>query len=95
MILYPDNYSSQTGAASYTSTEWATMEAAGCVFLPAAGARVNSEVNHVGVWGFYWSSTASDSINAYRVRFGSSNVTPNQDVGRHIGSSVRLITESN
>ena len=97
MILYPDNYTSQTDATSYTSTEWATMEENGCVFLPAAGVRSakNSTVNvsSVGVNGNYWSSTAKGSSGAYRVSFSSGSVSPEGDTARSNGYSVRLVTE--
>ena len=95
MILYPDNYTLQTGATSYKSTEWTTMEKNGCVFLPAAGRRLGSDVLTVGDRGSYWSSTASGSSNAYNVNFLSSDVDPGSSGNRRCGYSVRLITESN
>ena len=95
MILYPDNYTSQTDATSYTSTDWTTMEENGCVFLPAAGCRSSgnaSNVINVGSGGFYWSSTYDDN-GAYYVVFRSSEVSPDQHATRDFGHSVRLITE--
>ena len=92
MILYPDNYTSQTGAASYSSTEWTTMEENGCVFLPAAGDRFESDVCNVGGDGRYWSSTAYGS-DAFFVGFDS-GVAPGDNGSRFRGFSVRLITES-
>lgn len=93
MILYPDNYTSQTDATSYTSTEWTTMEENGCVFLPAAGYRNGSEVYHVGVTGFYLSSSALDADKAYEAHFNSDSVNPNYSYLRSEGHSVRLVTE--
>ena len=94
MILYPDNYTLQTGATSYTSEEWTTMEENGCVFLPAAGFRFSGGVEFVGVMGHYWSSTAVDEDYAYSVSFDSSDVVvPRPDADRNTGFSVRLITE--
>ena len=42
---------------SYTLAQWAAMESAGAVFLPAAGGRQGTEVWEVGLLGWYWSST--------------------------------------
>ncbi|MCQ2151606.1 MAG: hypothetical protein MJY70_00950 [Bacteroidales bacterium] len=93
MILYPDNYTSQTGATSYTSTEWTTMEENGCVFLPAARGRNNSTtVFDDGDWGFYWSSTARGSDKAGYVGFCSSMFLKNSN-NRVYAYSVRLVTE--
>ena len=93
VILYPDNYTLQTGATSYTSTEWTTMEENGCVFLPAAGYRHGSNVSTVGVLVLYWSSTATDSDNAYGVDLDSRYVVPGYSDYCDHGYSVRLITE--
>lgn len=41
---------------SYTLAQWSQMEAAGAVFLPAAGGRNGTNVYRVGRYGFYWSS---------------------------------------
>ena len=94
MILYPDNYTLQTGATSYTSTQWATMEKNYCVFLPAAGYRNGSDVSSVGSIGCYWSSTDNGESNAYRVYFKGGSGSLVRRGGRTSGSSVRLITES-
>ena len=93
VILYPDNYTLQTGATSYTSKEWTTMEENGCVFLPAAGIRTGSGVYGVGGGGVCWSSTANDESSAYDVFFNSLNVYPDHGDARDYGYSVRLITE--
>ena len=94
MILYPDNYA-ETAKASYTSTEWTSLEAAGCVFLPAAGGRSGSDVWYDGEWGNYWSSTAYDEVDkAYNVCFNSGSVATDSHDDRSFGYSVRLITES-
>ena len=94
MILYPDDYTSQTSATSYTCTEWAAMEQAGCVFLPAAGFRDGSNAGTGGTYGSYWSSTSSSSSSAYCMLFNSSSVDPaDMFIYRNRGFSVRLITE--
>ena len=104
LILLPDNWSDvtyslnnyNTTGAAYTGNTidpdgWATLEAAGCVFLPAAGYRGGTSVINVGSFGNYWSSTYNGSNNAYSVYFISSNVIPSDNDNRCIGSSVRLV----
>ena len=106
VILLPDNWSDDkyslnnyntTGAAFTGNTidpsDWATLEAAGCVFLPAAGYRSGHEVRNVGSYGRYWSSTYNDSGIAYRVAFDSEYVVPSNNGNRYIGCSVRLVFE--
>lgn len=90
-ILYPDNYS-ETAKTSYTSDEWTSLEAAGCVFLPAAGIRFADGIINVGN-GYYQSSSA-DNIEDNRqfIYFGSDFVYDNAE-HRMVGFSVRLVTE--
>lgn len=93
VFLYPDNYN---GDVVSSSMSWDDINAAGIVFLPAAGTRYGSNVKYVGGRGLYWSSSASDYDNdlAYNIYFNSSNVFPSIGDDRDIGCSVRLITES-
>ena len=110
VILFPDKYIHPSGVATptgvnatgntswnantYNTDEWAKMEAAGAVFLPAAGYRHKSSVNNVDVVGFYWSSspTLSDSPNiyVYCVSLGSSVSLTSSNMRRR-GCSVRLV----
>ncbi len=79
---------------SYTLSQWAEMEAAGAVFLPAAGNRAYS-TRDVGYMGFYWSSTPNTKYEfcANSVPFQSHILlTPNQS-GRRLGFSVRLVRD--
>ena len=76
---------------TYTAAQWAEMEAAGAVFLPAAGSRKGPDVNNVGVYGIYWSSTAYD--NARYVFFYEGYVSHGNDNSRYYGRSVRLVCE--
>ena len=94
MILYPDNYTSQTAATNYTSTEWAAMEVAGCIFLPAAGSRFGSIVEKAGSRGFYWSSSGDNFSAASCISFEESEVKPDNANFRNLGFSVRLVTEA-
>ena len=92
VFLYPDNYNGDVVSSSMT---WDAINAAGIVFLPAAGYRDGSDVNSVGFSGNYWSSSAIGGSNAYYVSFNSSNVRTDNFGYRSDGYSVRLITESN
>lgn len=92
-VIRPDGVSTAV-AASYTSSEWAVEEAAGSVFLPAAGSRGGTSVGGVGAWGDYWSSTHYDSNNAYYLYFNSSQPYPSNNTGRFGGRSVRLVYET-
>ena len=102
IILFPDGYSGPTSntagitfgtinssiewGTQCTSAGWQTLEAAGCVFLPAAGFRRGTSVNSVGSYGGYWSSTTSASSGAYSKYFGGA-----VRIYRYDGLSVRLV----
>ena len=64
------------------------------IFLPAAGYRIGSSLNHAGSYGYYWSSTPyeSNSCNAYYLNFYSSNHYMDY-LGRFYGRSVRPVLE--
>ncbi len=85
LILLPDSWTqpagctftpgysedqSSWGSNHYTVAQWAMMEAAGAVFLPAAGYRAGSSVGvtDIGKGGYYWSTTATDKYNAVNAR---------------------------
>ncbi len=90
-VIAPDNVTLQAEKTSYTANE---LNDAKLVFLPAAGGRSTSNVNGVGVYGTYGSSTAYSSSDACRVFFNNSQVSPDANDFRSSGYSVRLVTES-
>lgn len=104
VILLPDNWDGSVcsgftyGRSSWsnsfsesTTPKWSDMEAAGCVFLPAAGYRNGTSFYFVGSYGGYWSSTYYSSSYAYNLLFNSGFVNPqNYDGRRYRGFSVRL-----
>ncbi|MCQ2154176.1 MAG: hypothetical protein MJY44_06415 [Bacteroidales bacterium] len=90
VFIYPDNYNGDVVSSSMT---WDQINAAGIVFLPAAGSRYGSDVDDVGGFGYYWSSAALGSNIAYSVFFSSLEVTPDNNFNRYYGFSVRLITD--
>ena len=110
LVIFPDYYthpSNVTDPASvnvenaaflsniWSGTDWAAMEAAGCVFLPAAGLREGTSVKNVGSEGRYWSSTPNLALanRAYRLYFSSSDVSPDNHIPRYYGYSVRLVQD--
>ena len=66
------------------------IDAAGALFLPAAGYRSGTSISNVGAQGFYWSTTSSSETNAYYVGFGGSWFYSANSNGRSYGFSVRL-----
>ena len=107
VILFPDSYTHPNGvtapasvntssanftANSYDATAWGKMEAAGAVFLPAAGSRSGTTVNSDGSSGSYWSSSpyASEAGRALYMYFSSSSLTQSANP-RWSGYSVRLV----
>ena len=77
--------------ASGASNAWCDMEAAGAVFLSAAGYRNGVGVNGVGSDGYYWSSSVGNEDRAYRVGFSSGYLNPQYGDCRFNGFSVRLV----
>lgn len=73
---------------TYTATDWEKMEAAGAVFLPAAGGRNVNDVDQVGILGYYW--TESESVKVVSFASGSAALTNGE---RHLGFSVRLVQD--
>jgi len=104
----PSNCTVTTGSGAYTrvtysataetgtSNAWCDMEAAGAVFLPAAGYRYsNVSVESPGNDGYYWSSSVNNASRSYIAQFWSSSLYPQSFNPRHYGSSVRLVKDVN
>lgn len=105
MILLPDSWTlpselsftagNSSWSNSYTTEQWAKMEANGAVFLPATGYRYGTSVYNVGLGGYYWSASYYDSYFAYWVFFGSGSLNPsNYECRRCYGQGVRLVTSA-
>ena len=106
VVVLPDNWTLPEGLTfnpgrgayannNYTLSEWNRMEAAGAIFLPAAGYRVGSSFQNteLGGQGVYWSSTQIFGTMAYEMvipyfacAYGVSALN-----FRYLGRSVRLI----
>ena len=93
-VIRPDGVTTAV-ASSYDATAWATEEAGGSLFLPAAGVRNVSTVtiDGVGTDGWYWSSTSYNVTDAYNVRFYSGYLFTNDVTVRRYGQSVRLVQD--
>lgn len=76
---------------SYTLAQWAQMESAGAVFLPAAGYRYGTNVSEVGDYGYYWSSSPYYEGSAYDMDFGSFYLDWTYGEYRSYGFSVRPV----
>ena len=110
VILFPDGYTHPTGITTptginvsrstgwntnnYTIAQWAEMEAAGAVFLPAAGYRWSTNVENVGSHGYYWSHSGIGAMFAYYVHFYTFGLSSSNEFGRHLGSSVRPVQDN-
>lgn len=71
IVIAPDGFSG-TIADSYDTTTWAAAEKEGFVFLPYTGYRTGSSIsenNGSTISCIYWTSTAIDSQDAYRMFF--------------------------
>lgn len=78
--------------------DWPKMEAAGAVFLPAAGHRDgNANILDVGTVAWYWSSTivpiALGYGNAYVIKIFNGNSSLSEKNARNKGCSVRLVMD--
>ncbi|MBQ7439819.1 MAG: hypothetical protein IJV28_07610, partial [Paludibacteraceae bacterium] len=78
---------------SYTENQWAPMEAAGAVFLPAAGSRFSKNVSEVNQKGYYWSATPAGDGNAYCIYFNSKTYSVSHAASVSSGYSVRLVRD--
>lgn len=93
---YASNYGDWTHN-SYTLAQWAQMESAGAVFLPAAGGRYGTNVYDVGSNGNYLSSTPFNETygegNAFCTDFCSNYLNTWFDYVRSYGFSVRPVQD--
>ncbi len=89
-VSYPVNYGDNT----FTTDQWNAMEAAGAIFLPAAGYLDGTTVEEYGGQGDYWSSTTDGDGKAKRLEFKNNEVTTANGVDRSYGYSVRLVKEA-
>lgn len=85
----------ETTCTTCTSAGWTALEAAGCVFLPAAGYREASTVTDAGDGAGYWSSSSGNAPYAFALYFESDYMTIQYGGSRKYGFSVRLVRDAN
>lgn len=96
LFIYPDDYSGATIGSTGAPDTWIAINAAGIVFLPAAGGRGEASPYYFGVGtrGCYWSSTSSENgpsrYRSYHIDY-SSSVDAQKENQRYYGFSVRLV----
>jgi hypothetical protein len=77
---------------TFTADEWMLMEAAGAIFLPAAGYRYETSVGLIQEFSCYWSATEYDSDEAHYLFFYADEAKISYDY-RYYGISVRLVKD--
>lgn len=86
-----DNYEHN----KYNKEQWAKMETAGAVFLPASGYREGTKIEEFNEYGAYWTSSGRDDNFAYRCIFYSSMLSPGgSNIAYYYGYSVRLVQDA-
>ena len=113
LVLLPDVWSKPSGISFtanpgnyttnvYTMSQWAQMEAAGAVFLPAAGYFSTTSSSYgtrnVGTAGYYWSSSYTPGLYSEELAgalyFTASSVSPSNDYKTSSRLNVRLVIDS-
>lgn len=96
-VTFKSGFHSSSGSyaadQTFTADQWSKLEAAGAVFLSAAGVRKGSDVVNVQYGGYYWSATEYDSDYAVYLNFGSNEARMNGCYIRSGGQSVRLVKD--
>ena len=115
LIIFPDSYTHPGGVTppsgintevaaytvnTYTAADWSAIQAAGAIFLPAAGYRYwnkgsDYRIDGNNTYGRYWSRTCgSNSGNAQCIRIDDSSVRTYEDRSRWTSLSVRLVNDT-
>ena len=78
---------------TFTLEQWKVLEAAGAVFLPAAGGRYGVKVNDVNVKGEYWTATLHDEYTdgGFYLVFTTKSIGPNQYCTCVQGNTIRPV----
>ena len=103
-VILPDDWTCPAGltfvnsnssytANVYNASNWAVMEAAGAVFLPAAGQRTSSNTTNVGTAGNYWTTSHVNGTTGYTFHIGPNANQMQNSVTYSTGCSVRLVRE--
>ena len=104
VVILPDNWISPSEVNfvpgfksieknTFTVSSWSKMEEHGALFLPAAGFRYGSYVDSIGLIGRYWSISSYNKGYSYMLSFNDYGVYASDYDSRHIGLSVRLVSD--
>ncbi len=77
----------------YNASDWAVMEAAGAVFLPAAGQRTGSATTNIGTVGNYWTASHVNGTTGYSFHIAAGACTLQSTVTYSTGCAVRVVHE--
>ena len=97
-ITFKSGFSSEWSVEAYgayqtfTTNQWSKLEAAGAVFLPAAGIRYGSDVDLVKSYGIYWSADEYGYRGAYEFSYSSDETDIDSD-DNYEGQAVRLVKD--
>ena len=104
-VILPDSWTQPAGVTftpngtnnTYTRQQWAKMEKAGAIFLPASGVRTHAD--NVDGWnteGYYWTGTYRNNTRCWAIQFQNNGSTTSLDLEasgpRYNGMSVRLVS---
>ncbi len=95
-VAFKSGFADDYGAGYYatyqtfTLVEWQKLEAAGAVFLPASGSRIELSIWNVQYYGGYWSATLDNTEKAYSLDFASGESMYSSS-DRYYGRAVRLV----
>lgn len=110
VIIFPDSFTLpsisvslsniNSASANYTtnnisSSDWAHLERAGCVFLPTAGLRKGTSTSWAAERGYYWTSTHDSDSKAHCINFNPSALSIPYSGQRSHGMAVRLVQDAN
>lgn len=107
LILLPDEWTAPDGISftparngfnsnTYTMEQWERLEAAGAIFLPAAGFRQYTFFDYENQYGVYWSVSpygAEYPDCALGLLFNDNMLYPSDGEGRSNAFSVRLVQD--
>ena len=107
LIIFPDGYVGETPTGvtwgtinaksafttTCTSAGWLALNAAGCIFLPAAGYREGSTVTDAGVGAGYWSSSSPSNATYAHTMYFDSDYMRFYATNRKYGFCVRLVQD--
>ena len=81
-----------TNAQSFTTEQWALLENAGAIFLPASGTRWNTNTSDYGKKGSYWTPNVSSNY-VICMEFTATSIASSSLSDYPSGKSVRLVKD--